>query len=186
MPIWRRPYGWYRSTMGLIPAIFRWSRSVAPGGMHACELARSLGIPRVIVPALPGALSALGILMSDVVEDHSRTSCCGSRTCPENVEGDFRELRAKLNASWLKKLARPRHRWSAVATCAIGDRDLGSPPSARILWNASMPSTNGATDIASPEREVEIVTLRMPEGRIASPEKLARTWRISKGDERTS
>src|SRR5262249_50868253 len=28
------------------------------GGLHACELARSLGTPRVIVPALPGALSA--------------------------------------------------------------------------------------------------------------------------------
>src|SRR5881296_306069 len=43
------------------------------GGLHACELAASLGIPRVIVPALPGALSAFGILVSDVVKDHSRT-----------------------------------------------------------------------------------------------------------------
>jgi N-methylhydantoinase A len=43
------------------------------GGMHACELAQSLGIPRVIVPALPGALSAYGILVSDVIKDFSRT-----------------------------------------------------------------------------------------------------------------
>ena len=43
------------------------------GGLHACELAQSLGIPRVIVPALPGALSAFGILFSDVVKDYSRT-----------------------------------------------------------------------------------------------------------------
>src|SRR5438128_6362068 len=43
------------------------------GGLHACELAQSLGIPQVIVPALPGALSAFGILVSDVVKDHSRT-----------------------------------------------------------------------------------------------------------------
>src|SRR5207237_3554604 len=43
------------------------------GPLHACELARSLGIPRVLVPSLPGALSALGILMSDVVRDYSRT-----------------------------------------------------------------------------------------------------------------
>jgi N-methylhydantoinase A len=43
------------------------------GGLHACELAESLGIPRVIVPALPGALSAFGILTSDVVKDYSRT-----------------------------------------------------------------------------------------------------------------
>jgi N-methylhydantoinase A len=43
------------------------------GGLHACELARSLGIPRVIVPVMPGALSAYGILVSDVVKDYSRT-----------------------------------------------------------------------------------------------------------------
>ncbi len=43
------------------------------GGMHACELAAALGIPRVLVPALPGALSAYGILVSDVVKDYSRT-----------------------------------------------------------------------------------------------------------------
>jgi len=43
------------------------------GALHACALAESLSIPRVIVPALPGALSALGILVSDVVKDYSRT-----------------------------------------------------------------------------------------------------------------
>jgi N-methylhydantoinase A len=43
------------------------------GGLHACALAESLNIPHVIVPALPGALSALGILVSDVVKDYSRT-----------------------------------------------------------------------------------------------------------------
>jgi N-methylhydantoinase A len=43
------------------------------GGLHACELAESLSIPRVIVPAMPGALSAFGILVSDVVKDFSRT-----------------------------------------------------------------------------------------------------------------
>jgi N-methylhydantoinase A len=43
------------------------------GGLHACALAEALSIPRVIVPALPGALSALGILVSDVVKDYSRT-----------------------------------------------------------------------------------------------------------------
>ncbi len=43
------------------------------GGLHACALAEALSIPHVIVPALPGALSALGILSSDVVKDYSRT-----------------------------------------------------------------------------------------------------------------
>jgi N-methylhydantoinase A len=43
------------------------------GGLHACALAEALSIPHVIVPALPGALSALGILSSDVVKNYSRT-----------------------------------------------------------------------------------------------------------------
>lgn len=43
------------------------------GGLHACALAESLSIPNVVVPALPGALSALGILVSDVIKDHSQT-----------------------------------------------------------------------------------------------------------------
>jgi N-methylhydantoinase A len=41
--------------------------------LHAGELALALGIPRVIIPAMPGALSAYGILVSDVVKDYSRT-----------------------------------------------------------------------------------------------------------------
>jgi N-methylhydantoinase A len=43
------------------------------GGLHACDLAQALGIPQVIVPVMPGALSAYGILVSDVVKDYSRT-----------------------------------------------------------------------------------------------------------------
>ncbi|HTS35369.1 MAG TPA: hydantoinase/oxoprolinase family protein [Candidatus Solibacter sp.] len=43
------------------------------GGLHACALAEALSIPHVIIPAMPGALSALGILVSDVVKDYSRT-----------------------------------------------------------------------------------------------------------------
>jgi N-methylhydantoinase A len=43
------------------------------GPLHACALARALQIPKVLVPAHPGALSAYGILVSDLVRDYSRT-----------------------------------------------------------------------------------------------------------------
>ena len=43
------------------------------GGLHACNLAQSLSMPRVLIPKLPGALSALGILCADAVKDFSRT-----------------------------------------------------------------------------------------------------------------
>ena len=43
------------------------------GPLHACSLARSLRIPRVLIPIMPGALSAVGILLADTVRDYSRT-----------------------------------------------------------------------------------------------------------------
>jgi N-methylhydantoinase A len=43
------------------------------GALHACELAEELEVPQVLVPFMPGALSAFGILLSDVVKDFSRT-----------------------------------------------------------------------------------------------------------------
>jgi N-methylhydantoinase A len=43
------------------------------GGLHACDLAAALRIPRVLIPRLPGGLSALGILRAHVVHDYSRT-----------------------------------------------------------------------------------------------------------------
>src|SRR5205085_10288822 len=47
------------------------------GPVHACQLALDLGIPRVLVPASPGATSALGLLMSDVKHDYLRSRLTG-------------------------------------------------------------------------------------------------------------
>ena len=43
------------------------------GGLHAVELARALRIPMIIAPTAPGALSAVGVLVADVIKDQSRT-----------------------------------------------------------------------------------------------------------------
>ena len=43
------------------------------GGMHCAYLARMLSIPRVIVPENPGILSAVGMIMADVLKDYSQT-----------------------------------------------------------------------------------------------------------------
>jgi N-methylhydantoinase A len=43
------------------------------GPLHACSLARALRMARVLIPAMPGALSAVGILLADTVRDFSRT-----------------------------------------------------------------------------------------------------------------
>ncbi|MCA9971746.1 MAG: hypothetical protein KC425_16085, partial [Anaerolineales bacterium] len=43
------------------------------GPLHACELARALRMPRVLVPPAPGVLSALGMLVAAPTKDYSRT-----------------------------------------------------------------------------------------------------------------
>ncbi len=58
---------------GYDPREFTLAAFGGAGGLHACELAEALAIPTVMIPARPGALSAFGILVSDVVKDYSRT-----------------------------------------------------------------------------------------------------------------
>jgi N-methylhydantoinase A len=43
------------------------------GGLHAVDLARALRIPTIIAPVAAGALSAVGVLVADVIKDQSRT-----------------------------------------------------------------------------------------------------------------
>ncbi len=43
------------------------------GGMHACALARELGIKKVVIPRLSGVFSAWGMLLSDLRRDYLQT-----------------------------------------------------------------------------------------------------------------
>lgn len=58
---------------GLDPRGFALLAFGGAGPMHACALAREIGVPRVLVPFLPGAFSAYGILISDVRLEYSRS-----------------------------------------------------------------------------------------------------------------
>jgi len=61
------------------------------GPIHACSLARALRIPKVLVPVMPGALSAVGILLADAVRDYSRTVML-SGDAIKSLEEQFLEL----------------------------------------------------------------------------------------------
>nr|BBH92349.1 N-methylhydantoinase A [Thermogemmatispora argillosa] len=58
---------------GLDPRHFTLVAFGGAGPLHACELAAALSIPRVLIPAAPGVLSALGMLVADVLKDYVRT-----------------------------------------------------------------------------------------------------------------
>jgi N-methylhydantoinase A len=62
------------------------------GPLHACELARTLGITEVIVPAEPGTFSAVGIYAADVRHDHDRMMVGAEAADPSAVVAAFEEL----------------------------------------------------------------------------------------------
>lgn len=69
------------------------------GGLHAVELARALRIPAIIMPTAPGALSAVGVLVADVVKDQSRTVMFTLQSKQvAKLPGVFREMEREATA----------------------------------------------------------------------------------------
>ncbi len=62
------------------------------GPLHACELAAALQIPKVLIPATPGVLSALGMLVADIIKDYVRTIMIPAEEAQDRVEMVFAEL----------------------------------------------------------------------------------------------
>jgi N-methylhydantoinase A len=69
------------------------------GPLHACSLAQALRIPRVLVPAMPGALSAVGILLADAVRDYSRTVMLPGHAI-DTVANTFADLQQRGTADF--------------------------------------------------------------------------------------
>ena len=65
------------------------------GPLHACDLAASLHIPRVLIPATPGVLSALGMLVADVIKDYVRTIMLPTDIAQSYVDVLFAEIEAQ-------------------------------------------------------------------------------------------
>ncbi len=63
------------------------------GGLHSAYLASELGIRRVLIPQNPGILSALGMVMSDVIKDFSKTVMMREEeAAEERIEEIFSEI----------------------------------------------------------------------------------------------
>ncbi len=134
------------------------------GGLHACALAEALGIPQVIVPSLPGALSALGILASDVVKDYSRTVLW-------RVSGELPHARLTQEFATLEKQAarvfeqegwpgKARHERSVDVRYRGQGYELSIPLSKNLLKEFEREHQRRYGYI-HPNREIELVTLRL-------------------------
>jgi N-methylhydantoinase A len=134
------------------------------GGLHACELAVALDIPRVIVPARPGALSAFGILVSDVVKDYSRTVLW--RTLDELpvkwLSQEFSVLRRKADKDFRTEGWRGtiRHHLSVDVRYRGQGYELNVPYTGGLIA-AFRREHERRYGYSYPAREIELVTLRL-------------------------
>jgi N-methylhydantoinase A len=134
------------------------------GGLHACELAEALGIPRVIVPAMPGALSAFGILVSDVVKDYSRTVLWRTSERLPFVQADreFSILQRKAERDFRQE------GWKGAIRhqCSVDVRYPGqgyelNVPFTRQLMKSFQSEHKRRYGYSYSDRGVELVTLRL-------------------------
>ena len=134
------------------------------GGLHACELAEALSIPRVIIPTLPGALSAFGILVSDVVKDYSRTVLwqVGEKLPIERLEREFSALRRRAKADFRdEKWKGTIHYQRSVDVRYRGQGYELNVPYTRNVFLDFRSEYQRRYGYTYPAREVELVTLRL-------------------------
>src|SRR5215471_3206376 len=134
------------------------------GGLHACALAEALSIPRVIIPAFPGALSALGILASDVVKDYSRTVLW--RVSRELPQAKLHQEFAALNKQADKDLRAESWagRTNYIRSVDIRYRGQGyelNLPLSNDLLAEFEQEHKRRYGYVHPNREIELVTLRL-------------------------
>ena len=139
------------------------------GALHACDLAAALSIPRVIVPPAPGALSAYGILVSDVVKDFSRTvpmlvTAANFTDQAKNISRVFEEL--KKNA--LREYSQEGWKGVPGLEYSIDMRYQGQGYELRIPWKNSSVLLDDfhrahqrRFGYRHEEKKVETVTLRL-------------------------
>jgi N-methylhydantoinase A len=155
------------------------------GPLHACSLARALRIPRVLVPALPGALSAVGILLADTVRDYSRTVMLPGSGIG-NLAGAFAELEREGNAEFAaESLTGTAQRTVDLRYARQGYElnvpyDLEKPDGSIEEFHLLHHQRYGFSDAA---RAVEIVNLRLRMAAAGEPyEPKKRALALGQGD----
>ena len=116
------------------------------GGMHACEIARTLEIRQVLVPRHAGVLSALGMLVADVTRDYSASVLAAADgLTPADLTARIRQLSdralAELGARRLHE-APHRHRAAARRALRRDSRTKSAYRSRRTIGRHSIGVTN--------------------------------------------
>ncbi len=147
------------------------------GGLHAVDLARALRIPTIIAPTAPGALSAVGVLVADVIKDQSRTVMFTYAAKEIAKLGSvFREMEkeatAVLHGEGFSR-ARQRHERSLAMRYRGQSFELEIPDTSGDLATAFHRAHLERYGYAQEHSEIEIVSARLRSFGLV--EKLAQT-----------
>lgn len=120
------------------------------GPLHACALARALRIRTVLIPNHPGALSAYGILESDVVRDYSRTVMF--RPDDQKIEAHLRDLESGAEQGTVLR--------------SVDLRYSGQGYELNVDWSAEFVDTfhqlhQKRFGYSDPKRPIEVVNVRV-------------------------
>ena len=130
------------------------------GGLHACEIAAQLGIRSVIVPQYAGALSALGMLMADAVRDYA-AGVLGRDELEKRFAALEKRARRESPHAHIERSADLRYRGQSY--------ELNVPWKARRHAETAFHREHARIyGYSLPEREVEVVTIRV-RARAVSP-----------------
>jgi N-methylhydantoinase A len=141
------------------------------GGLHACDLAEALRIPRILVPRHPGVLSAFGMATAPVVNEQAtavhRTYLAGNTGEDRFLRARFAKMESKARAS-LERDGIPLKRATAMRTLEMRYRGQSyelpvtvesvDPAHFLPLFHAAHEARYGHSD---PGRPVEVVTARL-------------------------
>lgn len=158
------------------------------GPLHACELAQNLQIPRVLVPPVPGVLSALGMLVAAPTKDYSQTVMVAIGEPEAAGEAQAAALRARfepLVQRARQEMAAEGHDAAAIALqYGLDMRYVGQSHELTVSYEpgATPAAIAGRFHTAHeqrygyrrPQAAVEIVTLRLVAVAAVTPPALLR------------
>jgi N-methylhydantoinase A len=154
------------------------------GGLHAVALARALRIPSVVVPASPGALSAIGVITAEVVKDQSRTVMLeAARGVEARLTRVFRQLEQRARADLRREgfaAAKQRHGRSLAARYQGQSFEL-QIKTGRDIAAEFHRAHRARYGYAQEQNPVEIVSARLRSTGIVAQLKTARVRGSSRG-----
>lgn len=151
---------------GYDPAGFTLLSFGGAGGLHACDLARRMGIPQVLVPPLASVLSAFGMLAANVAKDYSQTVMLPGDVPPAEISALF----APLESNALRDLQAEGIPLEAIQLLSQLDlRYRGQSYELTIHWQPTQEdflaafhaAHHAAYGYSLPSVPVEIVNLRL-------------------------